>query len=161
MISSTTDLAELHEIIQVAMGWTDSHMHQFIANGVFYGTPEPEFDFDVTPEYDVRIGAILKQEKDWLIYEYDFGDSWEHKIVLEKILPFNPKEQLPKCVTGRRGCPPEDVGGIWGYQEFLEAYNDTSHPEHEEMKEWAGEYFHPELFDKDEVNEIFSQASES
>lgn len=160
LISNTTDLAELHEIIQVAMGWTDSHLHQFVVGEECYGEPEPDFDFDVTPEYGVRIGSILKKEKDWIIYEYDFGDGWEHKIVLEKILPYNPKDVLPKCVTGRRGCPPEDVGGVWGYQEFLDAYNDKNHPEHEAMLEWVGEYFEPEQFDLNEVNEIFAEAND-
>ncbi len=104
----------------------------------------------------MRINSLLKKEKDWLTYEYDFGDGWEHKIVLEKILSYKADETVPRCIEGRRGCPPEDVGGVWGYQAFLEAYNDKNHPEHNEMAEWAGEYFNPERFDPAEVNAILS-----
>lgn len=156
VISSTTDLAKLHEIIQIAMGWTDTHLHGFVAGEETFGQLDPDFDDGTIPEDAIRIGSLLKKEKDWITYEYDFGDGWEHKIVLEKILPYRPEETVPKCIAGRRGCPPEDVGGVWGYKEFLEAYNDKNHPEHEEILEWAGEYFDPEYFDPDEVNEILS-----
>ena len=108
------------------------------------------------PERGVRVGTLLNKEKQWMTYEYDFGDGWEHKIVLEKILPFEPGNAEPKCIAGRRSCPPEDVGGIWGYARFLEAYSDADHPEHEEMLEWAGEDFDPERFDQSEVNAILA-----
>ena len=156
LISSTTDLGELHEIIQIAVGWTDTHLHLFVAGGDRFGVPDPEFEDGTIPEDGIRIGSLLKKEKQWITYEYDFGDGWEHKIVLEKILPYKPGETVPKCIAGRRGCPPEDVGGVWGYKEFLEAYKDKTHPEHGEMVEWAGEYFDPERFDPAEINEIFS-----
>ncbi|MDH3772331.1 MAG: plasmid pRiA4b ORF-3 family protein [Nitrospirota bacterium] len=156
LISSTTDLGELHEIIQIAMGWEDSHLHQFVVGDARYGVPDPEFDDGIIPEESIRISSLLKKEKEWIAYEYDFGDGWEHNIVLEKILPYTLGETVPKCVAGRRGCPPEDVGGVWGYQEFLEIYKDPKHPEHERMVEWAGEYFDPERFDQAEINEIFS-----
>lgn len=156
LISSTTNLSELHNIIQVAMGWTDTHLHQFIVGNERYGIPDPDFEDGTKPEDGIRIGTLLKKEKQWIIYEYDFGDGWKHKIILEKILPYKSGETAPKCIGGRRGCPPEDVGGVWGYKEFLEAYNDKTHPGHKENMEWAGEYFDPERFGPNEINEILS-----
>lgn len=156
LISRVTDLAELHEVLQIAMGWTNSHLHQFVAGRKTIGVPDPDFPAGTVSEDGVRIDSLLKRAKDWITYEYDFGDGWEHKITLEKILPYQSGEEIPRCTGGRRGCPPEDVGGAWGYKEFLEAYKDKNHPEHEEMVEWAGEYFDPEHFDPAEVNEILS-----
>lgn len=157
LISSTTNLGELHEIIQIAMGWTDSHLHQFVVGDARYGVPDPEFDVGIMREEGIRISSLLKKEKQYIAYDYDFGDGWEHKIVLEKILPYTLDGTVPKCMAGRRGCPPEDVGGVWGYQEFLGIYKDSTHPEHESMVEWAGEYFDPERFNPAEINEIFSE----
>ena len=156
LVSSAIELGELHEVIQIAMGWTDTHLHQFVIGGERYGVPDLDFEDETISENGIRIGSLLKKEKQRITYEYDFGDGWEHRILLEKILPFKSGETVPKCIGGRRGCPPEDVGGIWGYKEFLEAYKDKHHPEHEEMVEWAGEYFDPDRFDPAEVNEILS-----
>lgn len=156
LISSTTNLSELHNIIQVAMGWTDTHLHQFIVGNERYGIPDPDFEDGTKSEDKIRIGTLLKKEKQWIIYGYDFGDDWEHKIILEKILPYKSGETAPKCIGGRRGCPPEDVGGPLGYEEFLKAYKHKTHSEHEEMVEWAGEYFDPDRFDPNEINEILS-----
>ena len=85
-------------------------------------------------------------------YEYDFGDSWEHKILLEKIFPFDNKMALPVCIKGKRACPPEDCGGIWGYEEFLKTISDPKHPEYEDMLEWLGGEFDPEEFDLEGIN---------
>ena len=85
-------------------------------------------------------------------YTYDFGDNWEHKIQLEKILPRDKNIEYPACIAGKRACPPEDCGGIWGYEEFLEAINNPDHEEHEEMLEWVGGEFNPEHFDVNEVS---------
>ena len=135
------------------MGWTDSHLHQFIAGGRYYGVPDPEWDLMKThDERKVRLNQLLKKEKDSLVYEYDFGDGWEHKITLEKILPFDPNIVLPVCVKAKGACPPEDIGGMWGYYDFLEALNDSEHPEHEESKAWVGGAFDPAAYDIDEVN---------
>jgi hypothetical protein len=156
LISSSTDLAELHDIIQTAMGWTDTHLHMFVAGGRQYGVPDPDYDDGTVPEERVRISALLKKENDSLIYEYDFGDGWEHRVTLEKIIAGAPGEILPRCIAGRRGCPPEDVGGVWGYEAFLRAYTDPAHPEHDDLVEWAGESFDPERFDPVEVNEALA-----
>lgn len=155
-VSSATRLPELHDIIQISMGWTDSHLHMFVAGDRQYGVPDPDFEDETIPEEGVQINALLKKEKDSVIYEYDFGDGWQHKVTLEKIIDDAPGRAVPRCIAGRRTCPPEDVGGIWGYEEFLTAYADKTHPEHEEFVEWAGEYFDPERFDVEEVNAILS-----
>jgi len=157
LVSDSTPLNDLHDIFQIVMGWTDSHLHQFIVGQRRYGEPDPEWDDDMLDESIVRLKSILKKEKDSLIYEYDFGDGWAHRVVLEKKLDYDQSKILPFCVTGRRGCPPEDVGGIWGYERFLEVYNNKQHPEHLEMLEWAGEYFQPEQLDVDEINQIFNE----
>jgi len=101
--------------------------------------------------------VLLKKEKDSLIYEYDFGDSWEHKIILEKILPYDASLKVPSCIKGKRACPPEDCGGIWGYQNLVEIIKDPSHPEHEEMLEWLGGEFDPEYFDMNETNRMLGK----
>ncbi len=136
------------------MGWTDSHLHQFIVSDIRYGVSEPDWEDGTISESGVRIGELLKKPKDWLVYEYDFGDSWEHRVELDKIVPFSPRIVTPACTGGRKSCPPEDVGGVWGYSEFLEIYRDRKHTEHENRVAWVGEYFDPEKFDMDEVNEI-------
>ena len=87
-----------------------------------------------------------------IVYEYDFGDSWQHEIVLEKILEPEPNVAYPRCIEGARACPPEDVGGIWGYGDFLVAISDPNHADHDEMLEWIGGEFDPEKFSVDEVN---------
>ena len=92
-----------------------------------------------------------------MVYEYDFGDSWEHNIRLEKILPFDPDAVLPLCLKAKGACPPEDVGGIWGYSNFMEALSDPDHPEHTEYKEWVGGGFDPAAYDIKEVNEMLSK----
>ena len=106
---------------------------------------------------NIMITRLLRKEKDSLIYEYDFGDGWEHKIILEKVLPHDTSLDVPRCIKGKRACPPEDCGGIWGYQDLIEMINDTSHPEHEEMLEWLGGDLDPEYFDVNETNEILSE----
>jgi len=152
-VASNTTLSELHRVIQVAMGWWDSHLHQFVIHGEYFGIPDPDWDsMEVTSERGVKLAEVISAEKDKLIYEYDFGDSWEHVILVEKILPSDPGISYPVCLKGKRACPPEDCGGIWGYSDFLEAIQDPDHPEHDDMLEWVGEEFDPEAFSLDEVN---------
>ena len=138
------------------MGWEDCHLHQFIVRGEYYGPLDPE---DATGTWKRRtrrrsqISKIAKTgRKVRFIYEYDFGDSWQHEILLEKILEPEPNVTYPRCIEGARACPPEDVGGIWGYAEFLEAISDPNHEDHDEMVEWIGGEFDPEKFSVDKVN---------
>ncbi len=151
-VRSDTRLSTLHRVLQVVMGWEGAHLHQFLAHGVSYGTPHPDFGFEVHNEQQVSLQQVVSRVKDKLIYEYDFGDSWEHELLVEKILPPEAGKRYPVCLTGKRACPPEDCGGIWGYAGFLDAIQNPQYPEHEEMVEWVGGEFDPEAFDLDEVN---------
>lgn len=155
LIEDSVTLPKFHMAIQIIMGWTNSHLHQFIAAGRCYGMTDPDFDFsEVLDETKYRLNQLLKKEKGSIIYEYDFGDSWEHKISLENIFPLDPEVTLPSCVKAKGACPPEDVGGIWGYYNFLDVLNDQNHPEHEDYKEWIGDDFDPDAYDIKEVNEL-------
>jgi hypothetical protein len=112
-------------------------------------------DLDVLDYRKVRIGTILRMPKDSLKYEYDFGDGWLHQIVLEKIGPMADGITYPHFIDGKGNCPPEDCGGIYGFQDFLQAMADPKHPEHNEMKEWYGRIYDPTDFDPIEVSERF------
>jgi len=152
LVPGSVTLAKLHDILQVTMGWTDSHLHQFDVRGTYYGEPHPEYFHEVRDERRVRLDQIVTGEGFRFIYEYDFGDSWEHDLLVEKILPPDPGRQYPVCIKGKGACPPEDVGGIWGYYDFLEAIRDPKHEEHEDYLEWIGGEFDPEAFDLEAVN---------
>ncbi len=160
LVADTIRLDDLHIVFQVVMGWTDSHLHQFVHQRTFYGVPDPEFDFmdmEVLDEANFRLNQLLKKEKETMVYEYDFGDDWKHKITLEKILPYDAKQAVPVCVKAKGACPPEDVGGTWGYYDFLEAIEDREHPEHESYKEWVGGNFDPQAYDIKEVNNALGE----
>jgi hypothetical protein len=155
-VKGETTLFMLHEILQLAMGWTDSHLHQFIAKGKCYGTPDPDFFVDRENERKVRIDQVLKKPKDRMVYEYDFGDSWEHEVVVEKVMPAERgRGRYPLVTAGKRACPPEDCGGIPGYYHLLEVLRSPRHPEHQEMLEWYGGTYDPEGLDLQEVNRRF------
>jgi tetratricopeptide (TPR) repeat protein len=151
-VPADTRLSKLHDILQVAMGWTDSHLHQFQVGRRVIGVPDPDDWREVEDERRVRLADVASREKARLTYEYDFGDSWEHEVVVEKILPAEARVRLPVCLAGRRACPPEDVGGVWGYADFLVAIQDPRHPEHAAMLDWIGGEFEPEAFDPAEIS---------
>jgi hypothetical protein len=151
-------LANLHEIIQVSMGWFDSHLHQFEIDNVLFGPAGAEDeDWGMEPiedEEKFTLQELADRIAPHFDYTYDFGDDWQHRITVEKILPPEEGKPYPVLIKGKRACPPEDIGGIWGYQEFLEAYTDADHDDHEEMSDWAGPDFDAERFDSDDVDEI-------
>ncbi|MGR9045305.1 MAG: plasmid pRiA4b ORF-3 family protein [Gammaproteobacteria bacterium] len=159
LVPGNLTLGRFHEVLQISMGWTNSHLHQFISDGVFYGKPDEELDFgmEVKNEDKFKLSQLLKKEKDSLVYEYDFGDGWEHKVTLEKILPYDNKAELPKCIKGKRACPPEDCGGIWGYSDLLRILNVPENPEHEDMREWLGGDFDSEALDLGEINALLAE----
>ena len=153
LVPSRLTLARLHEVLQIAMGWTDSHLHAFRVGDVTYSAPDLDGDLDFEPEQKARVGQVLPGEKAKLLYEYDFGDGWEHEVVVEKVLP--PDAALaPRCLEGRRACPPDDCGGVGGYQHLLRVLANPQHEDHEEMQEWVGEAFDPTWFDLEDVNEV-------
>lgn len=157
LVNSDIKLDRFHGVLQDAMGWMNCHLHQFEQDGAVYGSADGleeaiDFDMDVMNEGKYRLSDLLGQEQDSLIYLYDFGDSWRHKIVLEKILPFDKEGSAVKCIKGKRACPPEDCGGPWGYKKLLEVLADPSHEEYEAMLEWVGEEFESEHFDLAKTN---------
>lgn len=145
-------LDKLHERIQTAMGWTNSHLHQFEIEGERFGDPDlldDGFeDFHCVDTTVTKISEIVPQngKRFRFLYEYDFGDDWQHEVVFEGCLRAESGQRYPLCVEGERNCPPEDVGGVWGYAEFLEALSDPNHEQHEDFVEWGGD-FAPEEFD--------------
>jgi hypothetical protein len=154
-IPGNITLHRLHLVLQDMMGWTNSHLYRFDIGGVQYSIPDPEDDFYDLHFVDSRrtkLSKVVLREKAKFAYEYDFGDSWEHQIQVEKILPPESGAQYPVCLAGKRACPPEDCGGIWGYEELLEIITDPLHEEYHETIEWLGGSFDPEEFDIDRVN---------
>jgi hypothetical protein len=152
-VKSNITLYRFHFIIQEVMGWDGYHLHQFIIDGMRYSEPDPNDMFEVNDEETVTLSHVVFEENTKFIYEYDFGDSWYHKILVEKILPFEADKHYPVCLKGKRACPPEDCGGAYGYDELLEILKDRQHPEHEEMVDWLDYDFDPEYFDLDEINQ--------
>lgn len=153
LVIESVSLYKLHQIIQVAMGWTDSHLHQFIVGEEYYGVPGSEDWRPVLDERRYHLNQIAPSENSKFVYEYDFGDSWDHVILVEKIQPSESGMKYPFCIKGKQACPPEDVGGVWGYLEFLEAINNSAHKEHDNYVKWIGEKFDPAKFDVDKVNQ--------
>ena len=150
-VKADTKLSKLHDVLQIVMGWTNSHMHAFRKGHIQYCEPNDGYDFDVIDERKVRLDSIV-DEGGTLVYEYDFGDGWEHDLKIEKVIPAEAKTRYPLCLAGKRNCPPEDCGGPFGYENLLDILRDPAHEEHEEMRAWIGGDFDPEAFDLDEVN---------
>jgi hypothetical protein len=150
---------DLHIAIQDAMGWEDCHLHQFellnpkTGQVNLIGSPVAGgfLDTKVYPGWEKRISSYFSLSNKQASYEYDFGDDWQHKVLLEKILPFEAGLTYPRCIAGKRACPPEDCGGIWGYEEMLDIINDPEHEEYGERLEWLGGEFNPEEFNPQQV----------
>lgn len=156
-------LPQVHAAIQGAMGWTDYHLHRF-STGTHAERRDFLNDFDVQegtpglPETDIRLDQVVAKEGDWFRYDYDFGDGWTHKLKVEAVLDHTPSGI--NCVAGRRACPPEDCGGVWGYAELAEwvrsDYADAKLPPVFESKQaaldWLPEDWHPDVFDLDQAN---------
>jgi hypothetical protein len=147
LVEESASLLDLHHVLQGAFGWYDCHLHEFEIDNIRYGTDDGEgWGPPPKSERRARLGAVGKHGTT-IRYVYDFGDDWVHRVVVEKVELADPDVAYPACIGGRRACPPEDCGGIWGYEELLNAIADPSHPEHESMLEWVGGEFDPEAFD--------------
>ena len=157
-IPAAIPLCCLHDVLQIAMGWSDSHLHDFEMNGRRYGVPVEEFtDVDLIEEKDIPLSSLLKREEDSLVYCYDFGDDWRHDVVLEKVMLSVCTHLV--CLAGENRCPPEDVGGVAEYEDFWNVMSDRYRKEHLEMRRWVGGDLQPDEFDLESVNTILSQLS--
>jgi len=158
LVPAAIRLDRLHQVIQAAMGWQNSHLHVFSDGQTEYGRPDPELPF--SDERTATLGDLLPRERSQARYTYDFGDNWEHKIVLEKQLAAEPGRVYPVCVAGAGACPPEDCGGAWGYEHLREVLADPISEEHEDMLAWLGldkaTDFDPHQFDIDHVNRMLA-----
>jgi len=190
-VPSRITLGRLHDVIQIVMGWSNSHLHHFILrdkslkptreeianyfrqdhwDDAFFDrmrgqrffvpakTPfgEPT-EMEGEDEDAVALAEVCPKVKNKLIYEYDFGDGWEHLVQVQKITPPDSGTAYPVCLAGKRACPPEDCGGVWGYDEMLRAVRNPRHKMHEEYSEWLGPDFDPEAFDLEQVNALLAE----
>ena len=144
----TIRLDRLHLVLQAALGWTDSHLYEIKAGGVGWGMPDPDFGDGPIDARKARLGAVLEDVGTKTIkYLYDFGDGWEHTIKVERVTEAVPGVAYPVLLDAKGRCPPEDVGGPWGYDEFLEALADPDHEDHADTKTWAGRNYDPKVVD--------------
>jgi hypothetical protein len=146
-------LSQLHDLIQTCMGWDSYHLHAFEIGGEQYSEPDPDGMMETEDERKVQLSQVVAGGIKKFSYTYDFGDNWDHVVQVEKVLNPEPSVRYPRCIAGKRACPPEDCGGPWGYAEFLEVIRDPTHERHEELLEWVGDEFDPEKFDIEAVNE--------
>lgn len=155
LVPSNVNLHRLHLILQATMGWTNSHLYRFEIGAREYAEPNPENDFYELPfrsSTRARLGSLVTQPGTRFIYEYDFGDSWIHELVLERILKHETGKRYPVCLAGDRACPPEDCGGTQGYAELLEIIGNPEHEEYLDTMTWVGGHFDPGVFDITTVN---------
>jgi Plasmid pRiA4b ORF-3-like protein len=146
-------LDRVHRVIQYAMGWQDCHLHSFEIDGEQYGEPDPGGDLALLDEMDYRLDDVTRPGTR-LRYTYDFGDWWEHDVLVEDVLEADPALRYPVCIAGERACPPEDVGGPEGYAELIAALADPAYPDHGSMIEWIGRPYDPAAFDADRVSTL-------
>lgn len=152
MILGSMTLAGLHEAIQAAMGWEGSHLHTFEIGGRYYG--DPDSVDDVINEEQLTVNTVVKSGGRRFNYTYDFGDNWQHEIVIEGKKPPVDGRGYPACIAGKRNCPPEDCGGRWGYQELVAALADPEHQKYQNWIEMIGEGFDPEEFSAEAADAI-------
>jgi hypothetical protein len=170
-LSPDLTLDQVHWVLQIAFEWTNSHLHEFVAGDrwargfdrISYSPPEFQMDENgmgtVRDTHTHFLGDLLRAPGDKLFYIYDFGDDWEHQLVLEKVLEGAPDDPAARCLAGRRAAPPEDSGGIWQYQYMMEVGFDPNHPEYADAQEWVewafgDEPFDPAAFDVDAMDKL-------
>ena len=158
LVPAAIKLHKLHVVLLWTMGWAGGHLHEFVIGQDHYGIPDPDYDTPplIQREDRITLSAALGARKAFT-YLYDYGDGWEHRVTVEKILPPDPGLKSPRCLDGAHACPPEDVGGPPGYVDFLQAINDPKHEEHKSMLEWCGGSFDPTAFRIDDINETLRQ----
>jgi hypothetical protein len=154
LVPSHYTLSQVQRVLLTAMGWSGGHLGAFRVGGVFYQEPDEDWPDNAEDPASVRL-VDLVGPGEVFVFEYDFGDGWEHQVVVEEVLPAAGRTR-PVCLAGARACPPEDVGGPWGYADFLAAIADPGHDEHVEMLDWVGGAFDPEDFDPAAVDRLFA-----
>jgi hypothetical protein len=154
LVPGNVTMRRLHDILQVVMPWQDMHLYMFEVGREYIGEPDPEEWREVRPAKTTKLGQAAPAAGAKLVYEYDFGDSWRHDILVEKVLPAQPGADYPVCVAGRRASPPEDCGGAWGYEEMLAVIANPAHEEYDSTMTWLGGEFDPDVYDVAEINTI-------
>jgi Plasmid pRiA4b ORF-3-like protein len=155
IVPQTVTLAKLHIVLQAAMGWTDSHLHEYEIANKRYGIEDPDLPSSV-PIFDERrerLKSVIEDHVGGFTYLYDFGDRWEHQVTIEELVASEVSRQPIVCTAGESACPPEDVGGEPGYETFLAAITDAHNKRHVELKEWIGYPFDPHALDLNAVNQ--------
>lgn len=152
VVKENISFFEFHHVIQIVMGWFNEHLYEFSNQSITIADPELVDIDEVIDVNDFLLNEYFEIQGDRIKYEYDFGDTWIHDIVLEKITDGGENDDVPKCLTGKRNCPPENCGGKYGYMNIVEIMSDENHPDFEEMVDLFGERFDPEYFDLDEIN---------
>lgn len=152
LVPADFTLPQLHLVIQSVMGWWNEHLHHFEKGKICYCDYETADSRNDIIYDHIILRKVLPKVRSKMIYTYDFGDSWRHEIILEKILK-EQKQSEPSCLDGERACPPEDSGGVWGYQFKLEVIADPKHEEYQDILEWLGDDYDPEKFSVEEVND--------
>lgn len=151
----TTSLKGLHDVIQAVMLFKDYHLFEFNAGGKRYAVPDPEWDFgaDTYAARNVRIGALVDRGITTFNYTYDFGDDWRHSITVEAVTDADPAVEYPRFLDGDWRAPPEDVGGLPGFEDFLIAMSKPRHAQHRKVVDWYGGRFEPNDIGVDTINE--------
>jgi hypothetical protein len=153
LVPADVDLGRFHLVVNEAMGWTNSHLHMFrLRDRKFGDTRAPDAgELHIEDERKVRLDKLVG-EGQVLDYDYDFGDGWDHDVLIEKVVQYDNRLTYPLCIDGARACPPEDCGGPPGYENLLAALTDERHAEHDELLTWVGGRFDPERFDINRTN---------
>jgi hypothetical protein len=155
LVPETLTLPKLDRVIQAAMGWSNSHLHAWRIDGRRYGVPDPEWNMpgELLDERKFTVGSVLGDHIDEFVYDYDFGDGWEHRVAIEKRLAADPERNTwPMCIAGANACPPEDAGGPPGYLDFVQAMHDPTHQDHLQMWRWNGGPFDTSAFSLNDAN---------
>ncbi len=145
-LASDTTLGELSPMLEGVMGWYGGHLHAFDIGGTDFSPPDPDWDTGDLDEKKYRLGAVLPTVGGKMGWDYDFGDNWQHTVLVEAITPTDPQLEYPLCVTGKRACPPDDCGGPWAYMSILEALRDLHYPDREDLLSMVPTGFVPGAF---------------
>jgi hypothetical protein len=155
LIPANVTLHRLHLVLQDVMGWQNYHLYRFKIGKKEYSIPNPDNDFyelDFKNSYQAKLGNLIKEKGSIFVYEYDFGDGWEHQLLVEDIIDRDPKKRYPLCIAGENASPHEDSGGPYGYMEMLEIIKNPYHEEFHSTRTWLGKKFDPYKFDLKLIN---------